>query len=150
MNMRSFVRDELREKHYQNNPTSGLPLFDQRSIEDKSLQEATMPAHKKTLESSVPVQREALDAVADKLNDQNLRVLTIFRDGNEYCAYDIQVKTGYPVNVVSRVINTLRVKLALLIISDQREGPMGVRVNYYRLNEDGIADIEAAHPGGRS
>ncbi len=145
--MRNFIRQE---QIFRSGQESGLPLFDQRPIEAKSAAEATIPAHRKSVRSLTDVQHAALDAVAARLGEQNLRVLMLLADNAPMSYHDIHAQTKLPVPSVVRCIHTLHRKLSLVTIAYTAPGPYGPEVAFYSIDQVGLQRMCAAHPGGAS
>lgn len=139
--MKNFARLEQIRRSGQE---SGLPLFDQKPIKDKTPTEATLPAHRKSIRSLTDVQRAALEQVSEKFAEENARVLLLLAEEGPLCYHDVAEKTGIRVTSVTRILNHLRTRHHLIIAAYVADGPYGARVTYYDIDHLGLQRIADA------
>lgn len=123
---------------------TGLPLFDSRPVRKKTAEEATLPAHRKSIRRLSDVQRSALEAVSGKFAEDNARVLELIADEGPLCYHDVAEKTGIRVTSVTRILNHLRTRHHLIVAAYTAGGPYGAKVTYYDIDVIGLQRIADA------
>lgn len=140
--MSDYVHNKSRDTAIQRSrANTGLPLFDQRPMNQKKISEAALPAMRKSIRSLTDVQRAALNSIAGKMGTQNFHALMLFASGETLCSHDVSERACLSVNVTARVLNTLRCKLSLIEFAFSAPGPYGASVAFYRINQSGLQKI---------